>query len=212
MKKIAKLNLIVAILMLPVSVLAAMSSTNYYIYADSVESGGGLSSGGAYSIEDTMGEGFVSKSIGSAYKINAGYQAMVLGTLSMNISNGTISLGDLSTFTVSSASTTVTVTTDAENGYSMSIQSISWADLTLADVADGTVTVGQEEYGVAVSGPDIPLAFTDDRSVVAGRVLANKTSEAVGSQTVITFKASISSDTSSGDRSQAVGIAVSANL
>jgi len=214
MYQFTKLNLIVAILMLPVSVLAAMSSTNYYIYADSVETGGGLSSGGAYSIEDTIGQGFVSESesLGSTYKIKAGYQAMVIGSLSLNISDNSIDLGSLSTTTVTSASTIVTVTTDSESGYSASIQSAIWTGTPLTDVVDGTVDVGQEEYGIAVSGPDIPLAFTDDRSVIAGRVLANKTYAATGSQTTITFKAAISPSTSSGDRSQAVEIAVSANL
>ena len=58
--------------MLPISVLAAMSSTNYMIYADSLETGGGLSSGGGYNLEDTIGEGIISGSVGSNYTIKAG--------------------------------------------------------------------------------------------------------------------------------------------
>jgi len=214
MKKITKLNLFAIILLLPVSVWAAMSSTNYYIYADSVETGGGLSSGGVYSLEDTLGEGIISQTTGTTYIINAGYQAMVLGSLSMNISTTTISFGDLSTTSVKSVDTTITVTTDAGSGYSMSVQSANWAGVlpenVLTDVSDGTVDVGQEEYGVAVSGPD--AAFGNDRSYTTGRVLASKNSPALGSQTIITFKAAISPTTLAGPRSQTSAIGVSANF
>ena len=215
MKKFTKLNLIATILLLPVSVWAAMSSTNYTIYADSVETGGGLSSGGVYRLEDTIGEGVVSQSSSSTYDIKAGYQAMVLGSLSMNIDNTSLNFGTLSTTTVSLVTTTVTVTADAESGYSMSVQSMSWTGTPLTDVNDGTVTAGQEEYGIAVSGADIPLLptpFTDDRSIEAGRLLATKSSPAIGSQTVLSFKAAISSGTSVGSRSQTVVIGVSANF
>ncbi|MDO9509890.1 MAG: hypothetical protein Q7J14_01215 [Candidatus Magasanikbacteria bacterium] len=209
MKKIAGLNLIIALLMLPISVLAAMSSTNYMIYADSLETGGGLSGGGNYSLEDTIGEGIISGSAGSIYNIKAGYQAMVLGSLAMNINNNSLSLGDLSTTEIKSASTTITITTDSTSGYSLSIQSVSGVGLTAVGV-DGTVDIGVEEYGLAVSGFD--AVFANDRSVTAGQILANKTSPAVGSQTIITFKAAISSATTQGDKSQVVSVGVSANF
>lgn len=210
MKKITKLNLIAIILLLPVSVWAAMSSTNYTIYADSVETGGGLSSGGVYGLEDTIGEGIISQTGSATYDIKAGYQAMVLGSLSMNISTTTITFGDLSTTSVSSVGTTITVTADADSGFSMSVQSASWAGASLTDVSDGTVSAGQEEYGVAVSGDD--PAFGDDRSYTAGRVLASKLTPAIGSQTTITFKAAISPTTVAGVRSQTSVIGVSANF
>lgn len=194
--------------MLPISVLAAMSSTNYMIYADSLETGGGLSSGGGYNLEDTIGEGIISGSVGSNYTIKAGYQAMVLGSLALNIDNYTLNLGDLSTTEIKSASTTITITTDSASGYSASVQSVIGVGLTA--VSDGSVTIGEEEYGMAVSGSD--AVFADDRSVIAGRVLANKTSPAIGSQTEVTFKAAISSTTPSGDKSQIVNIGVSANF
>lgn len=208
MYQFAKLNLFVAMLMLPISVLAAMSSTNYMIYADSLETGGGLSSGGGYNLEDTIGEGIISGSAGSTYNIKAGYQAMVLGSLAMNIDNYTLNLGDLSTTEIKSASTTLTITTDSISGYSASVQSVSGTGLTA--VSDGTVTVGEEEYGLAVSGSD--AVFADDRSVIAGRILANKTSPAIGSQTMVTFKAAISSTTPSGSKNQTISIGVSANF
>jgi len=133
---------------------------------------------------------------------------MVLGSLALNIDNYTLNLGDLSTTEIKSASTTITITTDSASGYSASVQSVIGVGLTA--VSDGSVTIGEEEYGMAVSGSD--AVFADDRSVIAGRVLANKTSPAIGSQTEVTFKAAISSTTPSGDKSQIVNIGVSANF
>ncbi len=208
--KTIRIGLIALVLILPISVLAAMSSTNYYIYADSVETGGGLSSGGLYDLEDTLGEGVISQASGATYNINAGYQAMVLGSLSMNINDNSIDLGDLNVSTIISASTTVTVTTDAQTGYTMSIQNAVWTGNPLADVVGGSVDIGQEEYGIAVSGSD--AFFGDDRVVTSTQILATKNSPATGSQTVVTFKAAISPSTISGSRSQAVTIGVSANF
>ena len=208
MKYFTKLNLIIAVLMLPVSVWAAMSSTNYYIYADSVETGGGLSSGGAYDLEDTLGEGVVSQINSATYDIKAGYQAMVLGSLSMNISDNSIDLGDLNISSVNVASTTVTITTDAQTGYSMSVQSVSGSGLTA--VSDGEVTAGQEEYGLAVVGTD--AVTTTDQGIISGLILANNTGPVIGRQSELVFKASISPSTPSGVRSQSVTIGVSSNF
>ena len=207
MKKFAKINLALAILMLPVCVFSAMSSTNYYIYADSVETGGGLSAGGVYNLEDTLGEGVISQTGATTYNINAGYQAMVLGSLSMNISNNSIALGDLSTTTVSTATTTVTVSTDAATGYFMSIQTAG-ANPLIA-VSDGEVTAGQEEYGIAVVGSD--AVTTTDRGIVGGLPLAQKLISGTGVNDLV-FKAAISPTTASGARSQSISIAVSANF
>lgn len=206
--KIFGISLIAMILVLPISVLAAMSSTNYYIYADSVETGGGLSSGGVYDLEDTLGEGVISQTSGATYNINAGYQAMVLGSLSMNISNNSIDLGDLNASSVSVASTTVTITTDAQTGYSLSVQSVSGSGLTA--VSDGEVTAGQEEYGLAVVGTD--AVTTTDQGIMAGLVLANNAGPVIGRQSELVFKAAISPSTPSGVRSQSITVGVSANF
>lgn len=208
MKKFAKINLVLAILMLPVCVFAAMSSTNYYIYADSVETGGGLSAGGVYGLEDTLGEGIISQTGGTTYNINAGYQAMVLGSLSMNISSNVINLGTLSTTTVSMSTTTVTITTDASDGYYMSIQTAG-ANPLIA-VGDGEVTAGQEEYGIEVIGSDA-IVTTTDQGITGGLPLAQKLTPGTGVNDLV-FKASISPTTISGDKSQSVVIGVSANF
>ncbi len=210
MKTITKLNLMLAILLLPISVWAAMSSTNYYIYADSVETGGGLSAGGVYSLEDTLGEGIISQTGGTTYNINAGYQAMVLGSLSMNISSNAINLGTLSTTTVITNTTTVTISTDAADGYYMSIQTASANPLTA--VSDDEVTAGQEEYGLAVVGADA-IVLTD-QGITTGLPLAQKLTPGTGVNDLV-FKAAISPTTVSsnpGNKSQSIVIGVSANF
>lgn len=210
MKKFAKINLWLAVLLFPLSVFSAMSSTNYYIYADSIETGGGLSTGGNYSLEDTLGEGLISQTAGPNYTINAGYQAMVLGSLAMNISNSEIALGNLSTTAVVSDSTTITVTTDSSSGYAMSVQSSVWTGTPLISVADGEVTAGEEEYGLALTGDD--AVTTTDRGIVNGLPLALNAGPVSGKQTTLIFKAAINPSTSAGNRSHSVSIGVSANF
>jgi len=210
MQNFTKLNLFLVILLLPISVLAAMSSTNYYIYADSVETGGGLSTGGVYDLEDTTGEGIISQTGSATYAINAGYQAMVLGSLSMNINNTSLSLGTLSTTSVSMASTTVTISTDASTGYSMSILGVSGSVGLAPASSSSPVTAGIEGYGIAVVGLD--KAFAWDEEVKSGLVLAGNSGPVIGRQTDLIFKAAISPTTTAGYRSQTVTIGVSANF
>ena len=210
MKKFAKINLWLAVLLFPLVVFSAMSSTNYYIYADSVETGGGLSTGGNYSLEDTLGEGLISETSGPSYTINAGYQAMVLGSLSMNVSNSAINLGNLSTTAVVSDNTTITITTDSSSGYVMSVSSNSWTGTPLVSVSDGEVTAGQEEYGLALIGDDV--VTTTDRGIIDSLPLALNSGPVSGKQTTLVFKAAISPSTVAGSRSHSVNVGVSANF
>lgn len=200
--------IIVLGLSFPFVSLGMMSSSNYTIYADSVDAGGVFSSGGAYSLEDTTGEspaGFVTSSV---YEVRGGYQAMDWTSLSMNISSTNLDLGTASTTQINSASTTVTITTDSSSGYSMSISNISGT--SLASVVDGSVTAGQEEYGLAISGSD--ALFSDDRGITGGLSLASTSTAATNSATVLTFKASISASTASGARSQSITLNGSVNF
>lgn len=213
MKNLIKFNLWLVALMLPFAVFSAMSSTNYYIYADSVETGGGYSTdiGGVYSLEDTLGEGIISQSTSTAYTINAGYQAMVLGSLSMNIANHSINLGDLSTTNINTANTTITISTDAVTGYSMSVETTSWTGIALNTINIGEeVTAGQEGYGLALTGDD--AVTTTDRGITNNLILASNLGPVNGKQTTLIFKATISSSTAVGSRSNNVNIGVSANF
>ena len=99
----------------------AMSSTNYYIYADDFSMGGGLSTGTIYSLQDTIGQSPIDISTSTSYEIRAGYQYSVLGELSMSISDTSVDLGTLTGLgATSSAQTVVTVTADPASSFILS--------------------------------------------------------------------------------------------
>jgi len=192
----------------PLAANGLMTSTNYTIYADSIETGGGLSTGGIYSLEDTFGETPAGVSTSSAYEIRAGYQYMVSGYLTMALSANSVNLGNLSQTAVNAAASTVTISTDSWTGYTLSISAVSGT--AVASVSDGVVTAGSEEYGVAAAGGQ--SAVSGDVAIAAGTTVASSALPIDSSQTVLTFKASIGPSSSAGARSQTVTLTASANL
>lgn len=192
----------------PAQSFGVMSSTNYTIFADSIDSGGVLSASGTYSLEDTIGESPVTTSTGGTYEIIPGYQAMDWNVLLLEVPNGTIDFGTLTLGVVASSAMTFTISSNAPSGYVLSVGSVSGTGLT--NVADGAVTAGQEEYGLAASGVD--ASFADDRGVTAGLNIAASSSPVVSVNTTVTFKASISSASVAGSRSQSIVFSISTNL
>lgn len=208
-----KISLFIAVFLLgslvfPNTSWGVMSSTNYTIFADSINSGGILSTSGTFYLQDTIGEPAIGVSTSSVYQVVAGYQAMAVGSLSISVNPASIDLGTLSTDQVSSSSVVVSVTSSASDGYTLSVASVSGSSLTA--VSDGSVTAGAEEYGVAVSGAS--ALFGDDRAVAANLNLASSAGFVESSQTTLTFKASISAGSTSGSRSQSITLVASANI
>lgn len=188
--------------------LGVMSSTNYTIFADSIDSGGGLSVGGVYSLEDTIGESAVGSIVSSTYEILGGYQAMDWSVLQIEIDTNSIDLGSLTTAQVASSSALVSVTANAASGYVLSVGSVGGS--SLAPVSDGAVTAGQEEYGVAVSSAD--AVFNDDREIIAGLNLSVSSTAVVAAPSSLVFKAAISAGTAAGVRSQSIILTASTNI
>lgn len=209
MKKLSLLVIVLlGVLVFPSVSWGVMSSTNYTIFADSVDSGGVLSTSGTFSLEDTAGESPVGYTTSSTYTVIGGYQAMDWSELEMRIDTASINLGTLSTSAVATSSATVTITANADSGYVLSVASISGTSLTA--VSDGTVSAGSEEYGVAVSGPD--AAFGDDRAIAASLNLSSSSTPVTDTPTVLTFKASISSGSTAGARSQSITLTASTSI
>lgn len=201
--------LIISGLLFPLVVFAVMSSTNYSIYADSIGFGGINSTSTSYNLQDTVGGSPAGFSSSSSYEIRSGYQSMEQGSLSVSIDNTSLNLGTLSESSVNSASTTVTVNTDSATGYTLSIGSAGSSPITAVSDIDGSVTAGSEEYGLAVTGTD--KYFSNDRSIIAGRVLASANAPA-NSATVLTIKAAMSISTPVGSKSQSITLSTSANF
>jgi hypothetical protein len=196
-------------LLFPTPSYGFMSSSNYTIFADSIDSGGVFSAGGTYSLEDTLGEspaGFTSSSI---YEVRGGYQAMDWATLTLDMSTTTVNLGIASWTAVVSGSCTGTITTDAETGYNFAITNATGTHL--AYVTDGTVTAGTEEYGLAVSGVD--TLFSDDEGIIPVLNLSSSSTPVTSVETVMTFKAAIQpGSTTFGTRTQTITLTASANI
>ena len=209
MKKLSLLAIVLlGVLVFPSVSWGVMSSTNYTIFADSVDSGGILSTSGTFSLEDTTGESPVGYTTSSTYTVIGGYQAMDWSELEMRIDNTSINLGTLSVSAVATSSATVTITANADSGYVLSVASVSGTSLTA--VSDGTVSAGSEEYGVAVSGPD--ASFGDDRAIAASLNLSSSSTPVTDTPTVLTFKASISSGSTAGARSQSITLTASTSI
>ena len=193
---------------MPHPVASEMSSSNYEIYADGVMNGGGFGSAGEYDLEGSVGELSSGFSTSSAYDIRAGYQYMERGYLSLEMSSVSLDLGILSTSTVNTASTTVTVGTDSQTGYTLTITGVSGT--SIAAVSDGTVTAGNEEYGFAAIGGASLIA--GDAAVATSTVIASFGSPVSASATDLVFKASRLLSTAVGTYTQTISIAAAANI
>ncbi len=200
--------LVLPVLFVSITAGGEMTSTNYRIYADSFGLGGVYSTSTSYDLFDSVGEWPASLPTSTSYEIRAGFQAMERGELTLSISDSALSLGDLSVSAVNTDSSIATVTSGSETGYTLSIGSADASPITA--VSDGSVTAGSEEYGLAVSGTD--ASFADDRSIIAGRILASATGAVTSRTVTMTVKASRISTTSYGSKSQSIVLNLSANF
>lgn len=200
--------LMLFLLLLPVVVLGDMSSSIYSIYADSISVGGVYSTGGSYSLQDTLGDFSGGTMNSSTYIIKGGYQAMEKGSLTLTVDKDYFSLGVLNISSVKTDNVVATVDTDSTTGYSLTIGSASASPLSA--VAGGQVVAGTESYGIAVSGSD--SAFITDQPIATNLVLASSASAASNVTTTLTIKAAIGPATVGGSKSQSITLSASVNL
>ena len=203
--------IITTTLAVPSLVLAAMSSTNYYIYADSIDFGGGVGTSTSYNLQDTAGGYAIGISTSTSYQVRAGYQAAEIGTLSLTLGDSNINFGTLaSAGVVSSGNIVATVNTDSATGYTLSVSSVSGN--SLAAVTDGTVDgVGSaEEYGLAVSGSQ--AAYFIVIVIINGLLLLLVALLASLIATTLTFKAVRSSGSTANTYSQNITLTAAANI
>lgn len=197
----------------PLAVWGAMTSTHYNIYADTIDSGGVFSvssSSGVYSLQSSIGEAMVGTASGTSYEIRGGFQAMDRGYLTVGLTSGSIHLGDISTSSVSSASSTISVSTDSDTGYNLSIASATWTTGTaLASISGPAFFAGTEAYGMTTStvgGADgTPFAIN------SGSNIFTTTAAVDNSATVLTIHVAAGSGTVAGDRSQAIVLQAAVN-
>lgn len=195
-----------------------MTSENYKIEVDVISVGGDLTTSTNYKLFETVGESSgveQTTSTSSNYIIYAGFQAMATSTyLTATLSANAVSLGTLSPNAVSSASQTLTVSTNAPAGYTTTIAEdgeLRSGGNDINDVADGAVSVSSEEYGIRTSGTAGQMNNADTAITAVAQNAAASSTAAVGEQTTITYKASVSANTAYGDYSHSVTFTTTAN-
>ncbi len=211
------LTVLILVLSLPMHVYGqTASSTNYKILSDSTTNcGGGYSSSTNYKLFDTLCETATANVSSTNYVVQAGFQAQKdIPNLTVSLSDTALTFGDLSTASVATDTITVTVTTNAENGYAATIVSdgafrkSSEESATITAVADGTVSAGGNEYGFATSGTDGQFNATDTSVTTSPKTFASRTGWGSSVATVLTFKVGASAGNSSGAYTQSLTVIV----
>jgi hypothetical protein len=175
------LGTLVLLILIPIAQAQVMTSSNYQIDSDSVNSGGGYSTSTNYQTESTAGEIATGYATSSSYQLQAGYQQN-LETYSVSLTGALDvllgpALGGI-TGGVASGSTAVVVVTDSPAGYQLTIAaSLSpamqkGAD-TIADyvpsggVPDFLFTTGPTavHFGYSPEGDDVAVRFQDNTTV-----------------------------------------------
>jgi len=131
------------------------SSTNYKLEGEFGIFGGAKSSTN-YNLTDTGGGFAVGFGNSANYGAGSGFQYVIaeLQEIIFTISTSTVNLGTLSASGVTTASHTITVTTNAPSGYLVTVVedgNLRSGANDVNDVSGGTVDVGSEEYGLATS-------------------------------------------------------------
>ncbi len=155
------------------------SSNNYRIQTDSVNVGGGLSTSTNYAMESTAGEIASGESSSTNYKIKAGYQQMLVSSISISAPSD-VSLGSIDGTTGGSAlgSTAWTVITDNAAGYILAVRSSTNPALTSGgnSVSNYTPAGATPDYTWSVAASASEFGFSPEGTHVVQRYLDNGSS------------------------------------
>lgn len=205
MKRVVLVTVFLALIAIPLQLLAESSSESYILWGSAVTAGGNRSTSSNYinyvSVGDLSNNPLNSESFHGVIGLEALFEEPVF-TMSLSTHNITLAPEILTTSTVSTADVTITISTNADFGYSLTATELTAMNNgqghSLADVSDGAVTAGFEEFGIAVSGAD--AAFADDQGL-SGTPLTVASRNIWGADRVSTiiFKAAISPVTDSGN-------------
>jgi hypothetical protein len=180
------------------------SSTNYQLEGDFNIFAGSKSSAN-YSLTDTGGGLGPGISTSTNYGIGAGFQYVLAKSpnIAFTVNASSVSLNVFYT-SVATASHTITVTTKATRGYTVYVYDDgnlrNGAD-DINNVADGAVTAGSEEYGLATSAgsqnisqdtncPNAP--YTASAITTSLQNVASAGSDVTGENTTLCYAASAS--------------------
>lgn len=195
--------LITLLALAPSALFAQLTGGNYEIYGDSFSfvSGNG-STGGIYDLYDTGGEFFAASSAGGDYTLRGGYRAVEKGILRVDVSETSLTYGELTPGVVASSSIDITVWTDSNTGYGLYIREnhapTTTADVALDDVTDGDVDGSAEEYGISATGADVVIGAGDIAVSSTSQLIAESTGGVQQRTTTLVYKVAIDGTTADG--------------
>lgn len=134
------------------------------------------------------------------------------------LNGSSIALGELNISTVSTSTIGYEITADLENGYSVQVLAdtgLTTGSYTIPNVADGTVTVGAEEYGARSSDTSIANSTFDTQDSGITTSFQDVTTESVAKfqdRHFLTLKASRTTGTPSGNYAQTITLIASGNF
>ncbi|MBD3311222.1 MAG: hypothetical protein GF349_01840 [Candidatus Magasanikbacteria bacterium] len=190
-----------------------MTGGNYEIYGDVfsfVDTS--YSTSTDYGIYDSGGEFFATSTSGGTYELRGGFQALEKGFLSFSISSSSLNLGTLSTTAVANSSLNANISTDSETGYSLTVVedgNLRSGANDIDDVLDGTVSVGDEEYGIRTSGTDGLLS--SDTAMDGTITVASASGQVTSRNTEVIFSAVIDTGSIAGSYSHVVTFTATVN-
>ena len=193
---------------------ALMTSSNYRLYADQAGGSGARSTSSNYILQDTAGDETAMTGSSTNYTLLAGFQELSEHPVfTFTPSVGTLSL-TLSKTSVAEESFTLTSSTNAPFGFTTSVNEqgeLTNGSYTVTDVSDGSVTAGESEYGISVTGTD--ASFGDDRSISgSARTLGSRGNWVNGSELTVTYKVALPSAASAGTYTQTLHYVSTANF
>lgn len=165
-KPIVTALVLTPLLLLTLSVASAqvMSSNNYAISADSLNSGGGYSSSTNYQSESTVGEIATGRSASAAYELRAGYQQMLEVYIALTGASAVSMSPNIPGVTGGTAngSTTVMVTTDSLSGYTLSIKAEASPAMRNGafTIADYTPSGANPDFAFSTLAADAHLGYS----------------------------------------------------
>lgn len=157
-----------------------MSSTNYRVQFDSLNSGGALGTSTNYKIEDTVGEVASGSATSTNFKLYAGYQQMEQNVfLTMSVSGSPVVLSNIGGLTggESNGSLAVSILTNNTAGYSLKVKSTTDPALKSASSSFSNYPAGantdftwssaetSSAFGFTPEGDDLVQKYLDNGSL-----------------------------------------------
>src|SRR5581483_6955456 len=177
--KTLKLVILISILLIPLSIFAAvMQSSSYKIQSDSLNIGGGFSTSSNYRQESTVGEVGTGFSSSTNYRLSAGYQALQTNYISVS-NTVNISLPNINGISGGSvqAQSDWIVVTDDPAGYQLSIVASTTPALkstsTSASITDYAPAGAAPDFLFSVGAASSTFGFSPHGSDVISRYRNN---------------------------------------